>query len=98
VTENLEDAGSLTVPAGGNGTADVLGVPWYAQPNDLIGGWCVMLSDEPPSFGGNEIADFCSEEVARHIAELHNAHLAAAAVPGPGGVPGSCGGTDGGAS
>lgn len=56
--------------------ASTLAATWYAQPNDLIGGWCVMASDEPPSSGGPEVADFSTERLARHIAELHNASLA----------------------
>lgn len=56
--------------------ASTLAAAWYAQPNDLIGGWCVMPSDQPPSSGGPEVADFCTERIAGHIAELHNASLA----------------------
>jgi hypothetical protein len=57
--------------------AALLGSTWYAQPNDLIGGHCVMPVDQPPSSGHPEAADFCHELVAVHIAELHNAALAA---------------------
>jgi hypothetical protein len=56
--------------------ASTLAAAWYARPNDLIGGWCVMPSGEPPSSGGPEVADFCTEGIARHVAELHNASLA----------------------
>jgi len=55
--------------------ASTLAAPWYPRPNDLIGGWCVMPSNEPPSSGGPEVADFCTERLARYIAELHNASL-----------------------
>lgn len=48
---------------------------WYPQPDDLIGGWCVMPVDEPPSGGCFAVADFISQEIAEHIAELHNASL-----------------------
>jgi hypothetical protein len=48
---------------------------WYAQPNDLIGGWCVMPADEPPSGGLPEVADFLTQEAAEHIALLHNQWL-----------------------
>lgn len=41
---------------------------WYARRNDLIGGWCVMPVDEPPSQGVPEVADFTSHELAEHIA------------------------------
>jgi hypothetical protein len=59
----------------GQGREDPLTVPWYAQPDDLIGGWCVMLTDDPPSAGGIQVADFCHEGAARHVAELHNGWL-----------------------
>jgi len=45
---------------------------WYAQPNDLVGGWCVMPVDLPPSSGFFEVADFCDERIARYVAKLHN--------------------------
>lgn len=45
---------------------------WFARPNDLIGGWCVMPVDEPPSQGVPEVADFTTRELAEHIAQLHN--------------------------
>lgn len=48
---------------------------WYAKPNDVIGGWCVMPVDEPPSCGMFEVVDFISQEAAEHIAMLHNAWL-----------------------
>jgi hypothetical protein len=51
---------------------------WYARENDLIGGWCVMTADLPPSAGweegaiaaANMVAD---ESTAREIALAHNA-------------------------
>lgn len=49
---------------------------WYAQPDDTIGGWCVMLEDAPPSQGGIEAGGFLSEAVARHVADLHNSFIA----------------------
>lgn len=42
--------------------------PWFARPNDLIGGWCVRTADTPPSEGPGEVADFIREEDARFIA------------------------------
>lgn len=55
---------------------------WYAHPNDLIGGWAVLNRDYPPSQvnhakdpDAREVGDFLSEEVARHIVDLHNATL-----------------------
>lgn len=45
---------------------------WYVHPNDLIGGWCVMPVDAPPSSGCVEIADVIAERLARAIADEHN--------------------------
>lgn len=56
--------------------AAALAARWYAHPNDLIGGWCVMPVDQPPSCGVGEVADFTRQEIAEHIAGLHNARLA----------------------
>jgi hypothetical protein len=57
--------------------AALLSAHWYAQPNDLIGGHCVMPVPQPPSCGIPDAADFCHELIAVHIAELHNAAVAA---------------------
>ena len=54
-----------------------LAATWYARANDLIGGWCVMPSDEPPSSDIPAIvADFATETIAQHVADLHNDWLA----------------------
>lgn len=46
---------------------------WYAKPNDLIGGWCVMDVDLPPSVANRaEVCDIMSEGMANHIVKLHN--------------------------
>lgn len=53
-------------------------VKWYAKPNDLIGGWCVMPIDKTPGSAPKavyEVATFCSKETAEHIASLHNQSL-----------------------
>lgn len=42
--------------------------PWFAQPDDTIGGWCVTTEDVPPSEGARVVAEFVSEDVARFIA------------------------------
>lgn len=55
---------------------DVLNRAWYVRENDLIGGWCVMPVDLPPSSGVYEVADFVSRSVAEHIVELHNTWVA----------------------
>lgn len=50
-------------------------VEWFVQENDIIGGWCVMPVDEPPSLGVSEVADFTTRELAEHIANIHNTWL-----------------------
>ena len=58
-----------------NGTPPI-GAAWYAQPNDVIGGWCVTTTDEPPGKSGiQEVADFVDEATARHVADIHNLWL-----------------------
>jgi hypothetical protein len=57
----------------------ILTARWYVQPDDEIGGWCVMPVDEPPSAGHPKVADFLSREMAEHVVELHNAALGAEA-------------------
>lgn len=46
--------------------------PWYPREDDMIGGWCVMPIDEPPSQGTPAVASFIDQKTAEHIAELHN--------------------------
>lgn len=46
--------------------------PWYAQPDDTIGGWCVTPLPVPPSSGVFTIANFLDSTVAHHISKLHN--------------------------
>lgn len=56
---------------------ETLAAPWYAKPNDLIGGWCVMDIDQTPAQAQRPgVADFTSQALAEHIADLHNQHLA----------------------
>lgn len=59
---------------------ELLNVQWYPVVNDLIGGWAVASVDEPCSKldyenGEHEIADFAVEQIAKHIANLHNEDL-----------------------
>lgn len=61
--------------------AEIMTNKWYAYENDLIGGWCVMPIDAPPSSGIFDVADFIDEDAAKHIAELHNYWLRSA-IPG----------------
>ncbi len=50
---------------------------WRAQPDNLIGGWCVTMAAIPgtPADDNPPIADFCTEEIAAHVARLHNVFL-----------------------
>ena len=52
--------------------AKILGIRWYVQQEDLIGGWCIMPVPLPPSRGYREIAIFVGREEAEHIVFLHN--------------------------
>lgn len=56
---------------------EMMGKPWRAQPDDLIGGWCITLAEDPrtPAEGAPSLADFCDEPWAVHVAELHNKWL-----------------------
>jgi len=47
---------------------------WKAAPDDVIGGSCVMLLSESrtPAEGAVPIAEFLTEDVARHVAYAHN--------------------------
>jgi len=55
---------------------DYLNQEWFAMPDDLIGGWCVMPSEVPPSQARwGEVGTFFSEEAAKHIANIHNTWL-----------------------
>lgn len=55
--------------------AAILAATWYAHAGDLVGGWCVTVVDKPPSSGAVEVGSFLGEDVARHVAELHNEHV-----------------------
>jgi hypothetical protein len=54
---------------------ELMQIPWYARPDDVIGGWCVMPVDELPSQGMFQVASFVSQEIAEHVALLHNIWL-----------------------
>ena len=60
------------------GTSDFMNVRWRAQEDNLIGGWCITAESDPrtPADGALQIADFCRELEAKHIADLHNEWLA----------------------
>lgn len=55
----------------------IFGKRWRAQPDDLIGGWCVTFEydERTPAEGAVSFADFCSKLAAVHIAGLHNQWL-----------------------
>lgn len=56
-------------------TAEMMAACWYANPDDLIGGWVVGPVDKPASTGAPQVASFMDEGAARHIVDLHNAHV-----------------------
>ena len=57
-------------------TAKTMLARWTAMPNDLIGGWCVMAGDKPPSTAREpEVCDIMNQEIAEHVAGLHNRWL-----------------------
>lgn len=64
-------------------SAAMMTARWCAQPDDLIGGWCVMPVDEPPSCGVPPVADFMSQQAAEYCARLHNASLDFLPLPRP---------------
>jgi hypothetical protein len=57
--------------------AAMLASRWWVQPNDEIGGWCIMPVDKPPSTGYPQVACFLSQAAAEHIVGLHNAEVEA---------------------
>lgn len=50
---------------------------WEAQSDDSIGAWCITVADIPgtPADGNPTIANFVTEEMARHMVALHNKSL-----------------------
>ena len=56
--------------------ATVMGAEWFAVPDYLPGYWAVSTADAPLDSGlGLDIATFVNEDVARHVAALHNVWL-----------------------
>ncbi|MGW0087819.1 hypothetical protein ACWDWS_02190 [Streptomyces sp. NPDC003328] len=47
---------------------------WRAQPNNLIGGWSVTPKADArtPAGGAITLGDFSSEDIAKHVTDLHN--------------------------
>ncbi len=59
---------------------DLLNQRWYANIENLVGGWCVTNVDKAASeidyrIGDVLLADCVNEDIAQHIVELHNATL-----------------------
>lgn len=53
--------------------ANAEGRPWRAEPDDLIGAWCVVVDRRgTPATGNPPLGTFISQRLARHIAQLHN--------------------------
>lgn len=48
---------------------------WHVREDDLIGGWCIMPVDEPPSWGMIAVGEFLTREIAEHVVSLHNQWL-----------------------
>jgi len=62
----------------GKSIEEFLDAEWFAKPDDLVGGWCVMPIDMTPAEapqGIGEVASFTFKEAAEHIANLHNTWL-----------------------
>jgi hypothetical protein len=60
----------------------VLTERWYAHADDLIGCWAVLNRDCPPTQldwdsdpSARYLGKYLSEDIARHVVELHNASL-----------------------
>lgn len=69
---------AATIPS--DGRFNPLGLRWYVVVNDLVGGYSISHVDKPlsqqdPTKGEGEIADFITKEVAEHIARLHNGYV-----------------------
>lgn len=63
---------------GGYSDVDIMRERWKAQPDNLIGGWCITLDRAgTPADGLPTLADFVSGQVAEHIVMLHNDWLSA---------------------
>lgn len=62
---------------------DPMREPWTAQPENTVGGWCVTMSRIPgtPADGNPPVCDFVNQELAEHVAKLHNDWLEAGGRP-----------------
>lgn len=54
---------------------ELLSRRWFVQPNDMVGGYCAMPVNAPPSSGCFPIAEFMSEKAATLIVEMHNSTI-----------------------
>ncbi len=57
--------------------SDLTRYRWYVRANDLVGGFCVMATDAPPSQSYMVVADMCGKPEAIRIVTLHNENLRA---------------------
>ena len=51
---------------------EIMSREWFAHENDLVGGWCVMPVNRPPSVCPIVVGDFMSKVAATHVVQLHN--------------------------
>lgn len=56
--------------------ADLTRFRWYVRANDLVGGYCIMATDAPPSQSRMQVADMVGKAEAARIVTLHNEKLA----------------------
>lgn len=77
----MSDLKTISRPTEAEASAAILSSRWYAVPNDLIGGWCVMTADVRPSEvdlrRGEifEVGCFLTQRVAEAIAHAHNSGI-----------------------
>lgn len=68
---------------------ELIAQQWYAVPDVLIGGWCVINTDKPDNgdvdvdVEERQLGDFLSRAIAEHVVLLHNSWLAVDVTGGP---------------
>lgn len=70
-----EDIAYLRTLSGEALVEEIMKRKWFVHPDDLIGGFCAMPVNAPPSSECFEIGNFISKSFAEHIVELHNVWL-----------------------
>jgi hypothetical protein len=62
----------------------ILSLHWYALPDDVVGGWCIMTANVPPSQVNwrdptedttYRVGSFLSKEIAEYVVSLHNSNI-----------------------